>query len=454
MRPSFIISSVTLLATVAFSGACSSSSSSEPNDGGLAPAADGGAEASACADGIGTLNVRVSGVPAGSFPRITVTGSTGAREMPGGELELTAGDYTLSPAPVAVPDPLVRTLLYPSPASATVKVCGGFTTNSDVGYAALGSSNKLWVGNANGAAPILGFAPSALGATSTQPATVVARTKGAGGIAFDRDGNLWVLGGTTVDPTLLRYPASTLGASGTPTADRKIDIKSTGCSPLAHSLAFDGSGNLWVSLQCASSIARLTPTDLATDGEKVPGVVISGLTSPRGIAFDSNGNLWVADVAVIRAYAAARLAASNADPATAVLTVMEGQPATAMDTDDLAFDANGDLWAVGDTQTNVRRIAKADLITPGVRNVTPAVAISVGVGALPQGIAFDEGGGLWIATSSKKFARLGPTQLTTSSTYAAPTIPERVITSDDVGSAGSIALFPAPRDLPIYSRAP
>ena len=63
-------------------------------------------------------------------------------------------------------------------------------------------------------------------------------------------------------------------------------------------------------------------------------------------------------------------------------------------------------------------------------------------------------GGLWVATSINKFARLAPAQLTASTTSAAPTAPERVFTSDDVGSAGSIAIFPAPAGLPIYHRAP
>src|SRR5687768_1492124 len=120
-----LVPNVALLAFSAILLACSSSSSDPGTDGGLTPGPDGGADASACPDGVGKLDVRVTGAPAGTVPRITVTGPAGAREMPGGELSLPAGDYLVEPAPVAVPDPLVRTLLVPSVPRTSVKICGG-----------------------------------------------------------------------------------------------------------------------------------------------------------------------------------------------------------------------------------------------------------------------------------------------------------------------------------------
>ena len=60
--------------------------------------------------------------------------------------------------------------------------------------------------------------------------------------------------------------------------------------------------------------------------------------------------------------------------------------------------------------------------------------------ALPNGIAFDETGGLWLAYSGGKFARLAASQLTASGNIA----PQIVITSSDIGSAEWFAIYPAP----------
>lgn len=138
---------------------------------------------------------------------------------------------------------------------------------------------------------------------------------------------------------------------------------------------------------------------------------------------------------------------STAAPANATLTMPEGS-------EHIAFDADGNLWSVDGSAINLTKIAKADLAGTGASAPTPATTISVGVAALPEGIAFDESGGLWVATSANKFARLAPAQLGTSTTSAAPTAPERNFTSDDVGSAGSFAIFPAPAGLPLFHAMP
>jgi sugar lactone lactonase YvrE len=59
-------------------------------------------------------------------------------------------------------------------------------------------------------------------------------------------------------------------------------------------LAFDGTGNLFVSIETftdpqAGSIVYFSPT-------RVKSIFATGLTIPRGLAFDSSGNLFVAEV--------------------------------------------------------------------------------------------------------------------------------------------------------------
>lgn len=424
-------------------------SGSEPTtDGGPVPTGDAGPDASCAADG--ELAIHVSGVPSGAKAKITVTGGGTSKSVEAdGTITLPSGSYDVTAAPIATSDPIVRTVYRATVSMASVQVCGGRAAppQVEVAYAPVGSSGKAWVSNANGSAYVLGYASSALGATATQPASVVAKTNGGGDVAFDDEGNLWTLGATTTDPVLLRYPAASLAASSTPTPDRKIDVANSGCVPLAAALAFDKTGNLWVTLGCEKKVARLDKSALGADGQITPTVAIGGMTAPKGIAFDADGNLWVADTTVKR-YGTPRLTGSSDGAADAELTLPNA------DAEELAFDSNGDLWAVGGSQVNLTRVAKADLAAAGARSPTPAVQISVGVAALPHGIAFDESGGLWVATDAGKFARLAPSQLGTSTTYAAPTAPERVITSSDVGSAGSFALYPAPAGLPLFSSMP
>ena len=102
----------------------------------------------------------------------------------------------------------------------------------------------------------------------------------------------------------------------------------------------------------------------------------------------------------------------------------------------------------------IAKIAAADLLGSGNKTVSPQVAITIGVLALLEGIAFDEGGGLWVAYSQGKFARLSPVQLTASTGAGMPTIPEVIIESASVGYAGNVALYPAPAFSPLYSRLP
>jgi streptogramin lyase len=446
----FAASSIfTLIAVGALGGGCSddaaSASSSSSSSGSGLP--EGGADTGAapCVDK-GVLTVTVTGLPASVNANITVTGSKTTDPIVRTEdLIVPAGEYKIAASDVVTVDPLVRAIYRATASATSVTVCPS-PGKVTVTYAAVGTSGKVWTENANGTAPVLGFASSSLGATATLPATVAAKTRGGRGMAFDKEGNLWTIGGTVADTTLGRYAASTLATSGMPAPDRKINLKGTGCLPNAAYLAFDPMGNLWVSNPCEDKVSRVTAMELQTvDGEITPSVTIA-VTDPKGLAFDGTGNLWVSAKTVHR-FDASRLGASSTAIANAILQLQE-------ESEYVAFDKAGDLWSVGGSEVNLVHIAKGYLAGTGATTPPTATSISVGVGALPQAIAFDESGGLWISAGAKKIARLAPTQLGTSTTYAAPTVPERVFTSDDIGSAGDIAIFPAPAALPLYHRAP
>jgi sugar lactone lactonase YvrE len=400
-------------------------------------------------EGMGTLAIKVEGLPDGVMPAVTVTGPAGtvpfaASSMVGG------GTYMVSAARVAAPDPIVRRAFVPAVMGSPVCVKNAMTGTVTVKYTEIASSNKLWMGNANGRAPLLGYASMNLRATGSAAATVAAMTKGSRGSAFDKDGNLWVAGDTTADPALLRYPAAMLGASGTKTADITINTASlNGGAPRTRALAFDAMGNLYVSVIFSGKVVRFGAAQLMATGNPTPEVELSGFKGPQALAFDMMGNLWVANAGenqVVR-LDAVRLGMAGMFTAGLTITVKTPPPVIGdrSNPNSLAFDKAGNLW-VG-YEGAVVKLPASDLAGTGKVELTAAIQIGADVLALPEGMAFDEGGGLWFAASQGKFARLGPDQLTSGGMKT----PSTLITSADVGSGTDIAIFPAPAGLPLYA---
>jgi DNA-binding beta-propeller fold protein YncE len=108
------------------------------------------------------------------------------------------------------------------------------------------------------------------------------------GLAFDSAGNLYAADGNA--QTIYEF-----APNGARTVFVGPSAFAPGESPVG--LAFDGSGNLFVSIETftdpgADSIVYFTPT-------RVKSTFATGLTFPRGLAFDSLGNLFVAEANAI-----------------------------------------------------------------------------------------------------------------------------------------------------------
>jgi streptogramin lyase len=252
---------------------------------------------------------------------------------------------------------------------------------------------------------------------------------------------------------VLRLPAASLGTSGQKTAD--ISLKGgplEGGFPRARALAFDPSGNLWVSVGFNDKIVRYTPAQISTSGSPTPGVELTGLNGPLGLAFDGAGNLWVAFSGEDRVarYNASRLTASSTSSPDLVIEALTPPPVigTLSSPLGLAFDASGNLWV--NFNGTLARITPTEQQGSGSITLTPAVQIGLTVTGLPEGIVFDESQNLWFALSVGEFGRLGPGQLTSSGDKT----PEVMIHSPDTGYAGWFALYPAPAKLPLYHRLP
>ena len=319
-------------------------------------------------------------------------------------------------------------------------------------------SNKLWVTNANATGQFLGFGSSSLASTASLSADVISRGGFGADIAFDRDGNVWVPGGTTADASLQRYPASVFASSAAVEPDVKVTLSGTGCVPLIAGLAFDPEGNLYVSSPCHDAVLRIDAAGLVATGSVTPSLSIA-VQDPTGIAFDRAGNLWVAsrmDQRVWRYDVVQLSSGSVSAPAFKVGSLATNVP---MDTSLLtpswiAFDARGDLWANDFGGNKFFRVGAASLRATGTSDIQPQVRITIGVTALLEGFAFDNEGGLWSAGSMGKVFRLAPAQLDVSSGAGMPTVPETILTSADIGSAANLAFYPAPAGLPLFHALP
>jgi sugar lactone lactonase YvrE len=274
----------------------------------------------------------------------------------------------------------------------------------------------------------------------------------ARGIAFDRQGNLWV----TDTDTVKRFAAGGLGASGSKAAD--VVLSSTVFSagvPGPSSLAFDASGNLWVAIVAANAVVRFTPDQLAASGSFEPGVQLTGadLSGPAGLAFDAGGNLWVSNAndAVVK-FNASRLGASDNNAADLVLVGNTPGPSvgTLSTPLGLAFDAGGNLWVAYFAANVIARYTATDQAGNGTSSLTPTIQLHLAVNALLNGLAFDEGGGLWTPADQNHLDRLAPGQLTSSGDIT----PATILTSTDIGSADIPAIYPAPANLPLFGKVP
>jgi hypothetical protein len=420
---------------------------------------DTGAGGGCAEEGTGTLKVEVTGLPEGVAAEIMIEGPGKAlAPIASGDLEdIEAGNFTVTISRAFDEDPIVRTVFEPSITGTEFCLADGGTQTIEVEYAAIPSSNKLWMPTDQDD-ELAGFSSAAIAETGITDASALINAPAGRAIAFDRDGNMWAFGATTAEAHVVRFPAASLGESGDVEADISINVPEVSCLPAMRSLAFDMAGNLWLSV-CGDEIHRIPAEDLNTSGDKTSDAMFNGVTDNAGIAFDSDGNLWVAgDTALVR-FDASRLGEIDSDPPDSALSVSRaGMPAQPIQASHLAFDAEGNAWGVDFGGSTIFQVAASDLLAVGDLDVEAAVSFVVEVSALPNTPAFDDGGGLWIGLTNTAaggtFGRFSPEQLTMSSGTGDPVTPEILITSTSIGADLPVAFFPAAKDLPLFHALP
>lgn len=315
-----------------------------------------------------------------------------------------------------------------------------------VGYDLDRASHRLWVTD-SGSTAILGIPEASLHASATVAADVsLTGFTNVGAPAFGLDGSLWVKDAGRVHA----FAPETLAAGGAEVADIVLSgssVEGPGV-PGPSALAFDSSGNLWISNTAGNSVSRFDANDILRTGEPTASVVISGdaIASPAALAFDRDGNLWIgnADGEVVK-YLAARL---NANITTAPDVSLQGQTGPVVtnnlgDPQALAFDSDNNLW-VGYFGANVvARYTVAERATTGT--LRPAVELIMPVDVLLESLAFDDQGGMWLTGAAGTVVRVAPSSLGTDGDATLGTI----LTVTDLGYASGLAFDPPSASLPI-----
>lgn len=404
----------------------------------------------------GNLTVTVGGVSEeGVKADITVTGPKGfSKTLTASETltNLVAGVYSVVAKDIRVTSGglefVRRATLQGNPA--TIKA--GETSTITVQYDLLPRTGALFVPsysfNTTGAVGAFSAAQLA-SSTNDAPALLLEGTSSAQGLAFDKDGNLWV---SDWDANKLsKYTPDQLLSSGTPTAEVVISTSNNSLrNPTA--LAFDKEGSLWVTNRGNATIVKYRADQLATTGSPKPAVILSddgsgNLSGPTGIAFDKNGGLWFSNYFSQSLYNFSSpntlSGAVNTSPDVILSTTITGD--TSIDApSSLAFDKDGNLWVSNNGLNNLVKFTPEQLSSSG----TPVPAVTLSGLSGPGGLAFDAGGNLWVSNSSSTVVKFAAATLATT---GSPT-PEVVLGGLAGIDLGFLAFNPPPSTLPLVQK--
>jgi len=227
-----------------------------------------------------------------------------------------------------------------------------------------------------------------------------------------------IVSAQSIPPTIIPEPASTV------IGQNNFTSHSSASGPAGLSepefLAFDRSGDLWVSDYNNSVVAEYVPPfkngsiaslEVGSPSFSVTGCSGQGLAyvcSPNGIAFDASGNLWVAD-SQNDSIVEFRAPFSAGEPVSTVIggpSEVDGQinGSNLNEPYGITFDSSGNMW-VADSQDNRVLEFSAPLtsgesasLVIGQANLTSTTNSNANSNmSFPEDIAFDQSGNLWVA---------------------------------------------------------
>lgn len=322
------------------------------------------------------------------------------------------------------------------PVFAALIGCWGWGYNNVYFEGSGPNSNALWVANATN---VVEFLPSQLQSGSSDPAPHLklqsAVLANAQGVTFDGHGNLWVVDGGTVStggaavPSIFEFSVSQLAhLSTTNNPTPAVTIQSASfVSP--KQAAFDGQGNLWVTDSGSNSVYFFARSVLSTNATSATPTATVGsnpaFNGPIGIAFDGSGNLYVSNNVGDSIYGFNLNVVNNVVNGSGTVTLT---PSVTLTNDGsgsiqspwgLAVDGRNNLWSSntssgGTTLGTVVEFSRTQLAASG--DPTPNITLtSVAVNSnqtlvATNGIAFDNYGDLVADSSAAPFGIAGFSQ--------------------------------------------
>jgi len=262
-------------------------------------------------------------------------------------------------------------------------------------------------------------------------------------VKFDSSGNLWVVDAANSRILEFKAPFTNDEQASLVLGEPNLETSFIGGTTFINgtvlyvpeAIAFDSSGNLWVSDSGDSRIVEFT-APFSTDenaslvlGEPTLAVGAVGgtvpasqtnLNAPGGLTFDSSGNLWVADSGFDRVIEF-KAPFSDGEAASAVLgqdnyTAKEfpnepgcppncGQPtaATLYGPNDVAFDSSGNLWVADRNDHRVSEFTapfsngEAAALTVGGSCAIFGEVLEANCMSVIDYIGFDHSGMLWVS---------------------------------------------------------
>jgi hypothetical protein len=229
---------------------------------------------------------------------------------------------------------------------------------------------------------------------------------GAGGLTFDGDNDLWgaIIGATT--GIIFEFtPAQLRRLANHEKVQPAIEMDNAGGAPL-H---FDSAGNLWVAAPPSyqSYLVMYGADQLVSGPAPTPARTFTFIESIGNItdfAFDRTGNLWLDSDYTRNGEEQPALSELTPDQfAASASSVTPHLQLLGAAGKSLASDSSGDLWAV--TLGGLYMFPPSELTGAGLQSVTPAITISSITD--PDGIAFDAQGNLWAVNSVGGIHALG-----------------------------------------------
>jgi sugar lactone lactonase YvrE len=239
-------------------------------------------------------------------------------------------------------------------------------------------------------------------------------------VAFDSKGDLWVVDNSNNRVLEYKPPFSTGEAASLVIG--QTSLTGTGDASPAGGLfgptgiAFDSSGNLWVTDQGNNRVLEFTaPFSIGQAASVVigqanftgfaPSSTAKGLFEPLGIGFDSKGGLWVVDSAnhrVLEYSAPFSIGDTAASMVIGQSGFTTGSSSTGLNAYAIAFDSGGNLWVSDGISGVAEYTAPLSTGETGSQMIGPKTITGNGTSPgsrlrAPEGLAFDAGSNLWVA---------------------------------------------------------